>query len=91
MTATDPLQTTRDSAQAFEDRLAFFATTSPSRALTHGPDGKPVDVTAAFRSTAEPMAARVRETLRTMRATEAEPDQDRLAARVAHGYQDEAR
>lgn len=91
MTATDPLRTSRDSAQAFEDRLAFFATTSPSRALTHGPDGKPVDVAAAFRSSAEPMAASVRETLRTMREAEAEPDPGGLAVRVVHGYQDEAR
>ena len=91
MTTPDPLRTTRDSAQAFEDRLAFFATTSPSRALTHGPDGKPVDIAAAFRSTAEPMAASVRETLRVMRAEEAEPDPVRQAAGVANGYQDEAR
>lgn len=51
------------------------------------------DLHAAFRAGSDPMAAKVTETLRRMAEQQAptapDPDPDRLAARVAHGYEDQ--
>lgn len=65
----------------FRQRLTI---TTPERGL---------DLHAAFRAGFDPMAARVTETLRCMAEQQAltapEPDAHRLAARVAHGYEDQ--
>lgn len=89
MTATDPLRTTRDSAQAFEDRLAFFADgSSIGDRIVLGFEqqlAKPGPNTTIYNTdgiTATDLAA-----VEAMQ----HPDPARIAARVAHGYQDEAR
>ena len=87
MTVPDPLHTVTDSATAFEDRLAFFGDTSappPERFLDERDAAR---ARAIWDATVEKLGFGPRPHPAAYIAPE--PDPDRLAARVAHGYEEQ--
>lgn len=87
MTAPDPLHTVTDSATAFEERLAFFGDTAappPERFLDERDAAR---ARAIWDATLEYLGFPT--VHRIVIGGDPEPDPHRLAARVAHGYEDQ--